>query len=128
MLGDLMKVLESKLTLLQLPVTEHIVDEPIDHSLYSCGRGVGKRAAGRFDDVCQHHQPRFLGLRFGAGIAVIVNINDGQLSALRGSGLLANFLSFNVKKRDEAGSVVLADYVRDGFAQAMILGQLNTLF
>ena len=74
MLGNVMEIFQSELTLSQLAVTKDIIDQAIHHPLDSCRSRIIERAAGRFNNISQHDQTRFFGLGFGAGIAKIVNI------------------------------------------------------
>jgi hypothetical protein len=82
MLGDVMEVFQRELALAELTVTENVVDQAIHHPLNSGRRGVVEGAAGRLDDIRQHYQTGFFRLRFGTGIAKIINIQGRQLGAL----------------------------------------------
>jgi hypothetical protein len=128
MFGNMVKIFQCELTLPQLTIAENVVDQPIHHTLDSCGRWVSERAACRLDDVRQHHQACFFRLGFGARITKIVNIDGRHFGALRSASLLASFLSFVVKEGNETRAVMLADDVNNGSAQAVLPGQLDTLF
>ena len=82
MLGNVMEVFQGEFTFSELTITEDIIDQPIHHPLDSCRSRIIKGTAGRLDNICQHHQTGFLGLGFGAGITIIVNVYGRQFSAL----------------------------------------------
>jgi hypothetical protein len=128
MFGDVVEVFQGELTLSQLSIAENIIDQSIHHPLDSCRRWVVEGTTCCLDDIRQHHQACFLRLGFGARIAIIVNIDGRQFGTLRGASFMASFLSFIIKEGYEARSMVLADDVNDGFAQAVLPCQLDALF
>lgn len=128
MFGDVVEILQGKLTLPQLTIAENIIDQSVHHPLDSCRRWIVEGTTCCLDDIRQHHQACFLRLGFGARIAIIVNIDGRQFGALRGANPLASFLSFIIEEGYETRSMVLADDVNDGFAQAVLPRQLDTLF
>lgn len=91
MLGYVVEVLQGQFAFVELAVTERIVDQPIDHTLDPGGRRFRERTAGRFHHVGQHDEPRLLGLRFGARIPIIVDIDGRQRGSLAALRLLACF-------------------------------------
>ena len=87
-LGDLMEVLEGELTIVQLTVTEYVVDQPVDHTLNSRRSRLRQRTAGSLHHIGQHDKACLLGLGLGSGVAVIVDVDRGKLRSLGAQEIL----------------------------------------
>lgn len=128
MLGDGVQVFQCELALVQLPVGENVVDQPVHHPLNPGWGRVRQGPACSLHYVGQHDQPRFLRLRFGTGVAVVVHVDGWKIGTLRALGLFPRFDSLVVKKGDEALSMVLADDVGDASTESVLTSQLDSVF
>lgn len=80
-----MKIFEGQFTVIELPVGKNFIGQVLNQALNASRRRVFQGSRGRFHDIRQHHQTGLLGLRPGAGISVIIDI-DG-ISAFELLGL-----------------------------------------
>jgi len=105
---DIVEVAQGQLAIVQLTVGEDAVDEFLHQSLQTRRRRIAQNAACGFHDVGQHDQTGLTGLRLGAGIAIIVDID----------GIFAFELSgFVIEVLNQAGAMLLADGIGNAFAQ-----------
>ena len=115
--GNVVQVLQGEFTLIQLAVSEHVVDDLLDHALDAGRGGVRQGPGGRLHLVRQEHQPGFLGLGPGARVAVILHLDLVGFGRLR--------LGLVEKIADEVGAVVLTDDISDVLPQPVFPGQVH---
>ena len=104
--------------MIELPVGKNLIDQMLNQTLDPGGRRVFESSRSGLDHIGQHHQRGFAGLRFGTGIAEVVNFYG--IFALQLLGLV-------VKIADQAGAVVLPDVVDNDLGEFFLPGDFNSV-
>lgn len=105
--------------MIELTVGKYLINQVLHKSLDSGGCWILKGSRRRFHHVCQHDQSGLFGLRFGAGVAVVVYFNG-----------IGTFQIFGLLKKiaDEAGAVVLPYGVDNRLPQLVLPRNIHTVF
>lgn len=117
-IADRIQVTQGQIAFIQLPIPQSFINDPTNGILDSGHVRIANCPDRRFAAVRQHDQRGFLGLRFRSFIPEVF-LNDAFA--------MLTFRRLLIKIRNERGSVMLADNVRDYFRQFIFPTELQTI-
>ena len=115
-----MQILQGQFTLIELAVSEDIVDDLLYRPLDSCRGRIFQRPARGFNCIGEHNQGGLPGLGLGAGITKLMLFERRQIRTL----LLLRLI---IKETHLRRAVMLFDHLFDHRAKFVFFGEIKTV-